>query len=322
MNCAILSVPIETGAGIRGCAKGPAELAAAGLAEALEARGHAVEDCGVVQPGRRRRPLTHENGAIKNLADVAAWMDAIAAAAYEASELGFPIFLGGDHSMSAGALAGMVRRAVEQKRRLFVLWLDAHPDFHTLATTTSGNLHGVPLAYASGQPGFAGYFPSLQATIDPRRICILGLRSIDPPEAARLARAGVAAYRMETARRLGITALVHDFLRRVRAEDGLLHVSIDADFLDPALAPAVGTPVAGGATREEVERIMDLLHTSGLVSSLDIAELNPTRDEHGRTARLLVAQAVRLVGRAIVLPAHQEAAQGMAQGAATSCRAS
>src|ERR671916_786030 len=99
---------------------------------------------------------------------------------------GMPIFIGGDHSLSAGSMTGVARRAAEEGRELFVLWLDSHPDFHTLATTTSGNLHGVPMAYATGLDGFDGYFPALAAAIKPQNVCMMGIRSVDPEERAAL----------------------------------------------------------------------------------------------------------------------------------------
>jgi arginase len=299
MQCKIISVPVQEGTNRHGCALGPEALHAAGLAAALTALGHEVSDGGTVRPGPRAA-LAHGNAAIANLADLAAWTVAIEQVAYAESEAGFPVFLGGDHSISAGTLSGLSRRAAERGRPLFVLWLDAHPDFHTLDTTASGNLHGVPLAYASGRPGFAGYFPPLPAPIDPKRIGIFGIRSVDPAESVALAEAGVLTYDMSDIDRYGIAALLGGFLDHVRAEDGLLHVSLDVDFLDPSIAPAVGTTVPGGATFREAHLAMELLHESGLVSSLDIVELNPTLDDQGRTAALLVDLAASLMGRRIM----------------------
>ena len=126
-----------------------------------------------------------------------------------------------------------------------MLWLDAHPDFHTLDTSVSGNLHGVPLAYVTGLPGFSGYFPELSGPIDPSRICMLGIRSVDEAEHRALAGAGVTVHGMDAIRTQGIAPLLSAFLARVAAENGLLHVSLDVDFLDPSIAPAVGTDSAG-----------------------------------------------------------------------------
>jgi arginase len=306
MHCKIIGAPVEEGTDRTGCALGPQALRAAGLREALEALGHVVEDLGDIGPDAPV-PVSHPNAAVRHLPAIAAWTAAIAEASFRAGDSGFPIFLGGDHSISAGTLAGLSRRAAERGRPLFVLWIDAHPDFHTLDTTTSGNLHGVPLAYACGRAGFTGYFPPLAAPIDPKRVCTLGIRSVDPAEQAALVDAGVMTCDMSAIDRHGIAVLVERFLERVRRENGLLHVSLDVDFLDPAVAPAVGTTVPGGATFREAHLAMELLHESNLVTSLDIVELNPLLDDQGRTAALMVDLAGSLFGRRILGRAAQAA---------------
>jgi arginase len=278
---------------------GPSALRTAGLVAALTELGHEVADQGTVVPPPPR-PVSHDNGALKSLPEIVAWTEALAAAAYEASEGAMPIFMGGDHSLSAGTLAGLVRRAAEQDRKLFVLWLDAHPDFHTLETSSSGNLHGVPLAYASGSPGFDGYFPDIETTIDPERICIFGARSVDPAEHDALNARGVTVHDMRAIDEHGAAPLLRDFIARVEAANGMLHVSLDVDFLDPDIAPAVGTTVPGGATLREAHLVMEMLSDSGLVTSLDIVELNPFLDERGRTAKLLVDLTASLMGRRIM----------------------
>ncbi|ADV14712.1 arginase [Mesorhizobium australicum WSM2073] len=299
MLCRIVGAPVQDGAGRMGCDMGPSALRAAGLAQALTELGHEVEDAGAVAPGPLP-PVAHENLGLKALPQVSAWTGAIAEAAYAASREAMPIFLGGDHSISAGTLSGVARRAKELGRPLFVLWLDAHPDFHTLDTTVSGNLHGVPLAYASGQKGFHGYFPDLPAAVDPARICTLGVRSVDPAEREALKLAGVTVHDMRMIDEHGIAPLLRAFLQRILAEDGMLHVSLDVDFLDPSIAPAVGTTVPGGATFREAHLVMEMLHDSGLVTSLDLVELNPFLDERGRTAILMVDLTASLMGRRIM----------------------
>ena len=282
-----------------GCEMGPSALRTAGLVEVLSGLGHAVDDMGAVQAIPARR-LVHGNLALKALPEISAWTSAIAAAAYAASKDAMPIFLGGDHSISAGTVSGLARRAAEAGRPLFVLWLDAHPDFHTLDTTASGNLHGVPLAYVSGRPGFAGYFPDLQESVDPTRICTFGVRSVDPAERVALTETGVTVHDMRAIDEHGMQKLLRPFLDRVAAENGMLHVSFDVDFLDPSIAPAVGTTVPGGATFREAHLVMETLHDSRLVTSLDLVELNPFLDERGRTATLMVDLTASLMGRRIM----------------------
>ena len=299
MRCRIVGAPVQDGASQLGCEMGPSALRTAGLVAALTELGHEVADQGTVVPPPPR-PVSHDNGALKSLPEIVAWTEALSAAAYEASDGAMPIFMGGDHSLSAGTLAGLVRRAAEQDRKLFVLWLDAHPDFHTLETSTSGNLHGVPLAYASGSAGFEGYFPDIETTIDPERICIFGARSVDPAEHDALNARGVTVHDMRAIDEHGAAPLLRDFIARVEAANGMLHVSLDVDFLDPDIAPAVGTTVPGGATLREAHLVMEMLSDSGLVTSLDIVELNPFLDERGRTAKLLVDLTASLMGRRIM----------------------
>lgn len=299
MHCRILGAPVQDGSGRMGCEMGPSALKTAGLITALAELGHEVTDLGAVSavPVPQR---SHSNPALKSLPEIAGWIAAISDATYAASADAMAIFMGGDHSVSAGTISGMARRSAECGRPLFVLWLDAHPDFHTLDTTTSGNLHGVPLAYVSGQPGFEGYFPPLAAAVEPQRICTLGLRSVDPAERETLARAGVTVHDMRAIDEHGVAPLLRAFLARVAAENGMLHVSLDVDFLDPSIAPAVGTTVPGGATVREAHLVMEMLSDSGLVTSLDLAELNPFLDERGRTALLMVDLTASLMGRRIM----------------------
>lgn len=298
MHCRILGAPVQDGAGRKGCEMGPSALRVAGLVEALRELGHTVDDLGTL--ASTPAAASHPNPNLKSLPEIAGWTAALAEAAYRASDAAVPIFLGGDHSISAGTLAGVARRAAESRRSLFVLWLDAHTDFHTLDSSTSGNLHGVPLAYATGQPGFEGCFPPLAAKVEPIRVCAFGVRSIDPAERIAVDEAGVTLHDMRAIDEHGIGPLLRDFLGRVSAENGLLHVSLDVDFLDPSIAPAVGTTVPGGATFREAHLVMEMLHDSGRVASLDLVELNPFLDERGRTATLMVDLVASLMGRRIM----------------------
>ncbi|MFT6773164.1 MAG: arginase [Paracoccaceae bacterium] len=299
----ILGCPIETGAGRPGCIMGPAALRTAGLVDALSGLGWRVSDKGDLAPdpgAMAAAPATHANPAVKHLAATIGWTAALADAAYgAAAEDDVALFLGGDHSMALGTVAGVARRAADEGRPLFVLWLDAHPDLHDPHSTDSGNLHGSPVAYFTGQPGFEG-FPPLPAPVDPRNICMMGLRSVDGPEKARIKTLGITAHDMRAIDELGVMAPLTAFLDRVRAANGRLHVSLDVDFLEPAIAPAVGTTVPGGATFREAHFIMELLHESGLMGSLDLTELNPFLDERGRTATLMVDLAASLFGRSVL----------------------
>ncbi|WHA43361.1 arginase [Agrobacterium larrymoorei] len=299
MKCTLIGVPLQIGAGQLGCEMGPSALRIAGLKASLEELGHKVTDLGNVSPAPLRE-ITHPNPAVHHLPETVAWTETLIDVAYRESADALPIFLGGDHAISAGTVAGLARRAAEQKRPLFVLWLDAHTDFHTLDTTRSGNLHGTPVAYYTGRSGFEGYFPALEHPVDPNNICMIGIRSVDPAERAALTDSGITVHDMRSIDEHGVAVLLREFLARVEAANGLLHVSFDVDFLDPSIAPAVGTTVPGGATFREAHLVMEMLHDSGLVSSLDLVELNPFLDERGRTATLMVDLTASLMGKRVM----------------------
>ncbi|MEF2071185.1 arginase [Consotaella aegiceratis] len=299
MHCKLIGVPLEAGAAQLGCGMGPAALRIARLGEALRDLGHNVSDCGdLAVPSVE--PRSHPNGALRNLGSVAEWTRLVGETAYRESAAGMPIFLGGDHALSAGTVTGLARRAAELGRPLFVLWLDAHTDFHSLETTRSGNLHGVPVAYFTGRPAFAPHFPEVTAPVDPARVCMIGIRSVDPAERDALRRTEIVIHDMRAIDEHGVAALLRGFLAEVEAAQGLLHVSFDVDCLDPSLGPGVGTTVPGGLSFREAHLVMEMLHDSGLVTSLDLVELNPFLDERGRTAILLVELTASLMGRTVM----------------------
>lgn len=299
MKIKLIGAPVQDGAGRLGCDMGPAAFRAAGLAGALSELGHDVVDLGNVTPAAPRS-FDHPNKALKKLGETVAWTEALADIAYRESADGLPVFMGGDHSLSAGSVSGMARRAREMGRPFFVLWLDAHTDFHSLVTTESGNLHGTPVAYFTGQPGFDGYFPPLAAKVAPENMMMMGIRSVDPAERRAIRAAGIQVADMRMIDEEGIVAPLRRFLGEIERVNGLLHVSFDVDFLEPSIAPAVGTTVPGGATFREAHLVMEILHDSGLVSSLDLVELNPFLDERGRTAVLMSDLAASLMGKQVI----------------------
>ncbi|WP_085879593.1 arginase [Roseisalinus antarcticus] len=296
-NIILIGAPVDSGKRAQGCLMGPDALRVAGLRRAAEELGRTVLDLGNLAPASLPEPLP-ANPALHELTETVGWTQTLMKVAREAAPEGMPIFLGGDHSLSLGSVAGMAAHARDIGRPLFVLWLDAHSDFHTPETTTSGNLHGTPVAYVTGQPGF-GAFPGLPATVPTRNVCMIGLRSVDAPERAALAETDATLVDMRMIDEEGIVGPLRGFLAKVAAAGGLLHVSLDVDFLDPAIAPAVGTTVPGGATFREAHLVLELLHDSGLVGSLDLVELNPFLDDRGRTASLMVDLTASLLGRRI-----------------------
>ncbi|WP_102223260.1 arginase [Acidimangrovimonas sediminis] len=296
-TCLLIGAPIDSGQRRPGCLMGPAAYRVAGLAQALASLGHRVEDRGdVTLPTLGDQ--TSPNPAVHSLPETVGWTEALSAAVAAALPDGLPIVLGGDHSLALGSVAGAAAHAASVDRPLFVLWLDAHSDFHTPMTTTSGNLHGTPLAYIAGRGDFDA-FPPFPAPVPAANICLFGIRSVDPEEHAALLDHEIEINDMRVLDEYGIVAPLREFLEKVKAAEGMLHVSLDVDFLDPSIAPAVGTTVPGGTTFREAHLVMELLHESGLVTSLDLVELNPALDERSRTAKLMVDLAASLMGRKV-----------------------
>ncbi|MDO5646931.1 arginase [Paracoccus sp. (in: a-proteobacteria)] len=296
-HCILIGAPVDEGQRRPGCLMGPAAYRTAGLAGTLAALGHSVDDRGDVTPDAPGQE-TCANPAVHHLPETIQWTRALHAATESALPDGMPIIMGGDHSMAMGTLSGVAAHAARIGRPQFVIWLDAHSDFHTVETTTSGNLHGTPMAYANGRAGFDP-FPPFPAPIPGENICMFGIRSVDPAEHAAMQETDITVNDMRVLDEQGIVAPLRDFLDRVRAANGMLHVSLDVDFLDPSIAPAVGTTVPGGATFREAHLVMELLHESELVTSLDLVELNPFLDERGRTAKLMVDLVGSLMGRKV-----------------------
>lgn len=293
----LVGAPMDAGKRRRGCVMGPDAYRTAGLTEALAALGHRVSDRGNLRPEAVTLPPC-PNPVVHALEETVGWTRSLAEAARGAAAEGLPIFMGGDHALSLGTLLGMAEHAAGLNRPLFVLWLDAHSDFHTPLTTGSGNLHGTPMAYAMGRSGFDG-FPPVTQPIPGERVCMIGLRSVDPEERAALAGTNVTLVDMRQIDEGGISAPLARFLDQVSAANGLLHVSLDVDFLDPDVAPAVGTTVPGGATLREAHLVMEMLCDADCVASLDLVELNPFLDDRGRTASVMVDLAASLLGRRI-----------------------
>ncbi|SFK59020.1 arginase [Shimia haliotis] len=294
-SCLLLGAPVDSGKKSRGCLMGPDAYRTAGLAESLSDLGHDVRDLGNVCPA----PFAPDTAPLPHaLNETIAWTKALAEAAQEAMTQGLPIFMGGDHVLAAGTVSGVANYAATQGRPLFVLWLDAHTDYHTPQSTSSGNLHGTPVAYFTGRSGFEG-FPPVANPVPQENICMIGLRSVDAAEHDALQATEIRTHDMRDIDENGIVKPLAAFLKDVAAQNGLLHVSLDVDFLDPSVAPAVGTTVPGGATVREAHLVMEMLHDSGLLTSMDLVELNPFLDERGRTASLMVDLAASALGRRV-----------------------
>jgi arginase len=290
----IIGVPIDLGQSKRGVDMGPAALRYAGLAAKLEALGHRVVDEGnVVVPVRE---TVGAQAAQRYLPAIAQVCRATYAAGREAVAAGrTPIFLGGDHSLAIGSIGGVTDAAPAG-----LLWIDAHADFNTPATTISGNVHGMTMAVllGDGYPELVGIGrPGPKLT--PEDVVLVAVRDLDPGEREHLRSSGITVYTMREIDERGIGAVVREALQRLEHHDRV-HVSLDVDCLDPQDGPGVGTPSPGGLTHREAQLAMEIIADCGCCGSMDIVEINPIEDQHNRTARLASDLAVSLFGKRIL----------------------
>ena len=295
-NIILIGAPVDSGKRRAGCLMGPDAYRTAGLGLALTNLGYKVHDWGNLTPAEH--PADDPDAHIYAHHETIGWTNRLVRKGQDAMSKGLPIFLGGDHALSLGSVAGVAAHAAENDRPQFVLWLDAHTDYHTPETTDSGHLHGTPIGYVTGRSGFGG-FPKLAKPVPQENVCIMGLRSVDQAERDAMQDTKIHAYDMRMIDENGIAGPLAEFLARVKAANGALHVSLDVDFLDPSFAPAVGTTVPGGATMREAHLVMEMISDSGLMSSLDLVELNPFLDERGRTAQVMVDLAASALGRRV-----------------------
>ena len=296
----LIGVPTDIGAGDRGARMGPEALRLAGLGEALAARGVDVADRGnLAGPSN---PWLPPRDGYRHLDEVVAWnraaMDAIHA---ELKQGRLPIMLGGDHCLGIGSITAVARHCRETGKQLRVLWLDAHADFNTHEVTPSGNIHGMPVACLCGigpdaLTGLGGSAPA----ISPSQMRQIGIRSVDEGEKRLVKEHRLDVYDMRYIDEVGMKRAMEQALHGVD-EDTHIHVSFDVDFLDPSIAPGVGTTVPGGPNYREAQLVMEMIADSGRMGSLDIVELNPALDHRNGTARLAVDLVESLFGKSTLM---------------------
>ncbi|PRD66667.1 arginase [Malikia granosa] len=297
----LIGAPTDIGASVRGASMGPEAMRVAGLQAALEQRGLRVLDQGnLAGPANPDQPA---QGGYRHLGQVIAWNRRLHEAVLaELRQDRLPLLLGGDHCLAIGSISAVARHCREQGRRLRVLWLDAHADCNTNELTPSGNLHGMPVACLCGLGPAeltrlgGGDAPALQ----PQQLRQLGIRSVDPGEKRLVHELGLEVYDMRYIDEHGMRHAMQQALLGVDA-DTHLHLSLDLDFLDPEIAPGVGTPVRGGPSYREAQLCMEMIADSGRLSSLDLMELNPALDERNRSARLAVDLVESLFGKSTLM---------------------
>ena len=292
----LIGVPTDVGAARRGTSMGPAALRVAGLAEAIAAQDRGVHDGGdLAGPPVPRRDAV---GGYRHLAEATAWNQLVFDATGRAlSDGALPLSMGGDHSIAIGSIRAVQRHAAAIGRKLRVLWLDAHADCNTSATTPSGNLHGMPVACLLGRgPDALVKLGGTEPPLDPAMLRLVGCRSVDPAEKASIHAIGVEVIDMRLIDELGMREAMNVALAGVDA-DTHLHVSLDVDFLDPDIAPGVAVPARGGPTYREAQLCMEMIADTGRLASLDIVELDPSRDVRNATAELVVDLVGSLFGK-------------------------
>ena len=296
----LIGVPTDIGAGARGASMGPEALRVAGLQAVLESHGLQVIDRGNL--GGPSNPWQPPVDGYRHLPEVVAWNTTLHDAVHtELAQGRLPIVLGGDHCLGMGSISAVARHCRETGKQLRVLWLDAHADFNTAELTPSGNVHGMPVACLCGHgpaelTGIGGHTPA----ITPDVVRQIGIRSVDPGEKRFVHEVGLEVFDMRYIDEMGMRHTMEQALMGMD-ENTHLHVSFDVDFLDPEIAPGVGTTVPGGPTYREAQLCMEMIADTGRLASLDVMELNPALDVRNRTAELAVDLIESLFGKSTLM---------------------
>lgn len=302
----IIGVPMDYGTNRRGVDMGPSAIRYAGLASELESTGITTEDAGDLSLPRaeeRNTPSTDlETDAVPYLEEVANVCDQLETHVANTLEAGaFPLVLGGDHSISIGSVGGSAATA-----NVGLVWFDAHADINTPETSPSGNIHGMPLSAILGRGVFGEMDWARTPNVDESAIAYVGLRSIDERERALVRDSDMTAFTIADIDDRGIKAVVEDALRVAATDTDGIHVSLDLDWVDPQIAPGVGTPVRGGVTYREAHSALETVSSwnrddsTGEIRSMDVVEVNPILDEQNETASLAVELTASTFGKRIL----------------------
>jgi len=280
---------------------GPSAIRIAGLGQELRALGHSVIDEGDLDI-RNMEQLRVGDPHARFLGEIALASRRLAEKVRAVVRRGhFPLVLGGDHSIAVGTVSGIVAHARTRRKNVGLLWVDAHSDINTPRTSPSGNVHGMPLAALLGLgPRALGGVGGRSRKVNPDHVALVGIRSVDEGERAHLRRLGVHVYTMADIDRHGIHVVMEKALADVSKDTQYLHVSFDLDAVDPSLAPGVGTPVKGGLDYREAHLVMESLAAAGVMTSLEIVEVNPILDDRNRSAEFAVELVQSAFGKQIL----------------------
>jgi arginase len=298
----LIGAPTDIGAGMRGASMGPEALRVADIAAVLAGHGLEVADLGNL--AGPPNPWQAAQRGYRHLDEVVAWNRAVHDAVHAELKAGrLPILLGGDHCLGIGSISAVARHCREAGKKLRVLWLDAHADFNTSELTPSGNIHGMPVACLCGHGPkelieIGGSVPALH----PKSIRQIGIRSVDPGEKRFVHEVGLEVFDMRYIDEMGMRHTMELALATLDANTHL-HVSFDVDFLDPEIAPGVGTTIPGGPTYREAQLCMEMIADTGRLASLDVMELNPALDVRNKTAELAVDLIESLFGKSTLMRA-------------------
>jgi len=298
----IIGVPLDLGGNRRGVDMGPSALRIAGLAERLGALGVPVVDKGdLPAPIPETRERSDERKKyIRDIASVCGLLYQTALASLTNGAL--PLVLGGDHSLAGGSVSASAEWArTARQLPIGLLWIDAHGDMNTPATSLSGNVHGMPLAALLGpEPAELACIGGVSPKVQPAQTVIIGVRNLDEREKAAVRDSRVHVFTMKDIDRQGIASIVEQAISFAGQGTAGIHVSFDMDVCDPLIAPGVGTPVKGGLDYREAHMLMEMVADSGLLTALDVVEVNPTLDVRNTTAQLGAELVLSALGKQIL----------------------
>ena len=297
----LLGVPMDLGSGRRGVDLGPSAIRIAGVAERLGELGHKVVDEGDIAI-KNMEELKVGNERARYLGEITRASALLGRKVERIMQRGhFPLVLGGDHSIAVGTVSGIAAFCRAEGKKLGLLWIDAHGDINTPETSPSGNIHGMPLAALLGfgpkeLTDIGGAGPKLEA----RNIALVGIRSLDSGEKSRLKETGVQVHTMSDIDRHGADRVMKKALARVTDGTDYVHVSFDLDAVDPTVTPGVGTPVKGGLDYREAHLIMEVIADAGVMTSLEMVEVNPILDQENASAAFAVELVQSAFGKKIL----------------------